>query len=168
MHLRKGNNEKRETTLQAGLLGVNAAMEGPFSKNYKGSYLVNYRYSTLSLLDKIGVNVGGATATNFQDLSYNISLPSNKAGSFTLFGFNGFSNQNYNAPRDSLKWESDDDRYDSKYVSNTMFNGATHNINIGSRGKLTSAVGYAYTKISFNADYLKRWIQLCWAIKTIM
>lgn len=155
LNLRKGNNEKRETTLQAGLLGVNAAMEGPFSKNYKGSYLVNYRYSTLSLLDKIGVNVGGATATNFQDLSYNISLPSNKASSFTLFGFNGFSNQSYDAPRDSLKWESDDDRYDSKYISNTMFNGATHNINIGSRGKLTSAVGYAYTKISFNADYLK-------------
>jgi hypothetical protein len=131
--------KKEKPALQAGFLGVNAAMEGPFSEDYKGSYLVNYRYSTLSLLDKIGVNVGDATATNFQDFSYNISLPSNKAGSFTLFGFNGFSNQNYNAPRDSLKWENDDDRYDSKYISNTMFNGATHNINIGNRGKLTSA-----------------------------
>ena len=27
---------------------------GPFSKNYKGSYLINYRYSTLSILNKTG------------------------------------------------------------------------------------------------------------------
>jgi hypothetical protein len=155
LKLRKGNNEKRETTLQAGLLGVSVAMEGPFSKDYKGSYLVNYRYSTLSLLGKLGVNIGSATATNFQDLSYNISLPSNKAGTFSLIGFNGLSNQDYTAQRDSLKWESDDDRYDSKYISNTLFNGVTHNINVGARGKLTSAVGYAYTKLAFNADYLK-------------
>ncbi len=44
LKLRKGNNEKREYTLQAGVLGLNAAMEGPFSKKYKGSYLINYRY----------------------------------------------------------------------------------------------------------------------------
>jgi hypothetical protein len=155
MHLRKGNNEKRETTLQAGVLGVNAAIEGPFSKKYKGSYLVNYRYSTLSLLDKMGVSVGDANATNFQDLSYNISLPAGKAGNFTVFGFNGLSNQDYNAERDSLKWENDDSRFDSKYISNTFFNGATHNIDIGNRGRLTSAIGYAYTKLSFTADYLK-------------
>ena len=73
LKLRKGNNEKREITLQAGVLGLNGAIEGPISKNYKGSYLVNYRYSTLSLLDKVGVNVGSGT-TNFQDLSYNIFL----------------------------------------------------------------------------------------------
>jgi hypothetical protein len=155
LHLRKGNNEKRETTLQAGLLGVNAAIEGPFSKNYKGSYLINYRYSTLSLLDKAGVNVGDASATNFQDLSYNISLPAGKAGDFTLFGFNGLSNQDFDAQRDSLKWESDDNRFDSKFISNTFFNGATHNIDIGKRGRLTSAIGYAYTKLAYTADYLK-------------
>jgi hypothetical protein len=154
MHLRKGNNEKREITLQAGLLGVNAAIEGPFSKNYKGSYLVNYRYSTLSLLDKIGVNVGDGT-TNFQDLSYNISLPAGKAGSFTIFGFNGLSNQDFLAARDSLKWENDGNRFDSKYISNTLFNGVTHNIDIGNRGRLTSAVGYAYTKLAFTDYYLK-------------
>ena len=55
LKLRKGNNEKKEYTLQAGVLGLNAAAEGPFSKNYKGSYLINYRYSTLSILNKLGV-----------------------------------------------------------------------------------------------------------------
>jgi hypothetical protein len=71
LNLRKGNNEKREYTLQAGVLGMDIAAEGPFSKNYGGSYLINYRYSTLSILSKMGVSIGDAV-TNFQDLSYNI------------------------------------------------------------------------------------------------
>ena len=32
LKLRRGNNEKREYTLQAGILGLDAAIEGPFSK----------------------------------------------------------------------------------------------------------------------------------------
>ena len=36
LNLRKGNNEKREYTVQAGFLGVDIAAEGPFSKNYRG------------------------------------------------------------------------------------------------------------------------------------
>ena len=118
LKLRKGNNDKREYTLQAGVLGINAAMEGPFSKNYKGSYLINYRYSTLALLNKIGV-LGGEGSTNFQDLSYNIYLPTKKLGVFTLFGFGGLSDDVFKAKKDSSKWESSDDRYTNKFISNT-------------------------------------------------
>src|SRR5215213_7171584 len=39
LKLRKGNNERKEYTLQAGLLGLNAAAEGPISPFYGGSYL---------------------------------------------------------------------------------------------------------------------------------
>src|SRR5438445_3710215 len=35
LHLRKGNNEKREYTLQAGVLGLDASAEGPLSPFYK-------------------------------------------------------------------------------------------------------------------------------------
>jgi len=156
LKLRKGNNEKREITLQAGLLGLNAAIEGPFSKNYKGSYLINYRYSTLSVLNKIGVDIGGSNATNFQDLSYNISLPAGSAGNFTLFGFNGKSNQDFSAIEDSAKWETEYDRYDSKFISNTYFNGITHNINIGGKSKLSTAAGYAVSKLAYNVEYLEK------------
>ena len=52
----KRNNQKSERTIQAGFLGTDLAAEGPF-KGYDGSYLVNYRYSTLSILSKLGVNV---------------------------------------------------------------------------------------------------------------
>ena len=81
LKLRKGNNERKEYSFQAGVLGLNAAAEGPISAFYKGSYLVNYRYSTLSLLNKVGV-LNDGSVTNFQDLSYNISCqPKNLATS---------------------------------------------------------------------------------------
>jgi hypothetical protein len=50
MRMRTGNKDKREYTFQAGLLGIDFATEGPFIKGKSASYLVNYRYSTFSLL----------------------------------------------------------------------------------------------------------------------
>jgi hypothetical protein len=55
MKLRSGNNEKRESTFQVGLMGIDFASEGPFVKGGKSSYLFNYRYSTLDLISKMGL-----------------------------------------------------------------------------------------------------------------
>lgn len=154
LSLRKGNNEKREYTLQAGILGLNVAAEGPFSSSYKGSYLVNYRYSTLSLLRQIGANIGEGS-TNFQDLSYNISLPTRKFGNFSIFGFGGLSSQTYDADRDPVKWETESDRYDFKFISNTGMSGITHNISIGQNSHLRSALAYSYTETGYNEKYLE-------------
>src|SRR5690606_30430558 len=98
LRLRKGNNEKREYTVQAGLLGLNVAAEGPLMPFYKGSYLVNYRYSTLQLLSKLGLNTGAGGVTNFQDLSFNIYLPTARLGDFTIFGFGGLSSSDQEIP----------------------------------------------------------------------
>lgn len=125
LSLRKGNNEKREFTLQAGFLGTDFAAEGPIAKNYKGSYLINYRYSTLSLLAQLGVPLGDF-ATNFQDLSVNIHLPINSKNSISVFGFGGLSDQHKDAVQDSLKWESEYDRYSDRYFSNTGAIGMKH------------------------------------------
>ncbi|GAB3233680.1 TonB-dependent receptor [Algoriphagus aestuariicola] len=118
LSLRKGNNENREFTFQAGFLGTDIAAEGPIAKGYKGSYLVNYRYSTLSILSQLGVPLGDFV-TNFQDLSFNLFLPAGKKSSFSVFGFGGLSDQNSAAEKDSLIWESEGDRYSSNYFSNT-------------------------------------------------
>lgn len=125
LSLRKGNNEKREFTFQAGFLGTDISAEGPIAKNYKGSYLINYRYSTLSFLSKLGVPLGDF-ATDFQDLSLNIYLPTGTKSSFTIFGFGGLSDQNKDAMKDSLEWSSDFDRYSSTYFSNTGAIGVKH------------------------------------------
>ena len=138
MRLRKGNNERKEFTIQAGFLGLDVAAEGPFSSTYKGSYLINYRYSTLSLLSKMGVEVGEGS-TDFQDLSYNIFLPTNKIGTFTLFGFGGLSSQTFDAQKDSLKWEEGYERYSAKFNSNTGCAGLTHSLILSNNTYLKTA-----------------------------
>jgi len=155
LKLRRGNNEKREYTLEAGVLGLNAAMEGPFSKKYKGSYLINYRYSTLSLLNKMGVLASDGAVTTFQDLSYNIYLPTNKLGTFTLFGFGGLSSDRMDGDKDSLKWEEKSDRYPYHFAANTSMTGVTNTLLLGAKVNLKTSAGFSYTKNGYNEDYIE-------------
>ena len=90
MKLRTGNNEKREYSASLGVLGTDVTLEGPFSKNYNGSYLINYRYSSLDILDKLGI-VDYYGVPKYQDLAFKFHLPTKKAGTFQLLGFGGLS-----------------------------------------------------------------------------
>ncbi|CAN5564432.1 carboxypeptidase-like regulatory domain-containing protein [soil metagenome] len=153
LRLRKGNNEKPEFTVQTGFLGLDLAAEGPIAKGYQGSYLINYRYSTLSLIGKI-IDLGDAT-TNFQDLSFNFFLPTKKAGTFTLFGFGGWSGQTYDAKKDSSVWEDDGERYSSDFSANTVATGVTHSYILGKNTYLKSALLYSYQLNKDNTQYLQ-------------
>jgi hypothetical protein len=114
---------------------------------------VNYRYSTLSILDKIGVEVGDGT-NDFQDLSYNVFLPTKKAGNFTLFGFGGLSTSLFEAERDSSKWEEGYQRYDSEFTSNTGVAGVTHSLILGKNSWLKSAAAFSGNEIGYKEDRL--------------
>lgn len=152
LRLRKGNNEKKEYTLQAGFLGIDLATEGPFKAGYKGSYLVNYRYSTLSAIGEM-VELG-AGKTDFQDLSFNIFLPAGKAGSFGIFGFGGLSSQKFNAEKDSSKWEDTSDRYTSKFSANTGAAGLTHTYIANNKTNIRTAAVYSIQDVSDETRYL--------------
>lgn len=153
LRLRKGNNEKREYTIQAGVLGLNLAAEGPFSAKSKGSYLINYRYSTLSILSKIGFSFTPST-TNFQDLSYHFYLPTKRFGSFSLFSFGGLSNQYYHVVKDSTRWKSESEKYGDQFISNTGLWALTHQIHFGKNNLLKSAVAYAITRSAYDRNYM--------------
>ncbi len=154
LKLRKGNNEKREYTFQAGFLGVDASAEGYFKKGYQGSYLINYRYSTLGLIGKLGVNIGDAK-TIFQDVSFNIALPTKQFGNFTLFGFGGLSQQNFESKKDSLKWRDDlNAQYNLNYIANTGAVGITHTKLFSNQAYLKSAIVYAGTENNFDLEKL--------------
>jgi hypothetical protein len=153
LRLRRGNNERREFTFQAGVLGMDAAMEGPFSSKHRGSYLVNYRYSTLGLLGKAGI-LGDGGVTTFQDLSYNIVLPTEKYGQFTFFGFGGLSSEVYSAEKDSAIWQGDYDRYSSKFFSNTGASGMTWSKPFNDHLFLKLAAVASSTSIGFRETYL--------------
>lgn len=88
--LRAGNNEHFEAAIGFGLLGTDLTLEGPFKKDYAGSYLVNYRYSTVGLVSDLGlVDVVGALG--YHDLTFKTVLPTKKAGTFSIFGLAGLS-----------------------------------------------------------------------------
>ncbi len=159
LKLRRGNNAKRENTVQLGFLGIDVSSEGPFAKGYKGSYLFNYRYSTLGLMSRLGLNVGTGVTT-FQDFSFNVYLPTRKAGTITLFGFGGLSGQETAAQRDSTRWKSESDRYQDRFYSNTGAVGLTHSMNVGKRAYLKTVVSASGFRNGFDNDYLTKTLEL--------
>lgn len=130
MRLRKGNNERHEFTAQAGLIGIDLAAEGPLSKQKNASFLVNYRYSFTGLLGLMGITFGDEDIA-FQDLAFNLSLPTKKTGNFTVFGFGGQSNNIFTAQRDQSKWIFEKDRSDITYRSRMGAIGLTHSLSLG-------------------------------------
>ena len=126
LNLRQGNSDKREYTIQVGVLGLEAALEGPFSKKYKGSYLVNYRYSTLEVFSLLGINVAGNQVPKYQDLSFNFFLPTNHIGNFTIFGIGGISSLGNTVTGDSTKWTDYAARSENKLAQKVGVVGLTH------------------------------------------
>lgn len=91
IRLRNGNNEKHEYTVQVGVIGIELAAEGPFSTDNDASYLINYRYSSVALLNKMGVDIAGNAVPKFQDLTFNMNIPTKRFGNFKIFGIGGIS-----------------------------------------------------------------------------
>jgi len=112
LNMRSGNNQKREYVGQIGFNGFEFGAEGPFKKGGKGSYIANYRYSTLDLMSAMGLDFGTGTAIpQYQDLTFKIDLPGTKWGRFSLIGLGGTS---FIELHDSDKAEVDKDG-DSDY-----------------------------------------------------
>lgn len=150
LKLRTGNNEKHERTLQLGLLGMEAAAEGPISKKKESSYLINYRNSTLSILSKLGI-VFIPSVTNFSDLSYHFNYHFSPKVSMSFFGFTGWSNQTLMALKDTAKRDYRYQWHDFKYGSNTSIAGLKTNFRINKNHNLSWTNAYTYV-FDFESD----------------
>ena len=85
LRMRNGNSKKHEFVAQVGLMGLEAGIEGPFSKKSNASYLINYRHSTLFLVDEL---LWVDALPSYQDLSFKLNFPLKK-GNFSVFGIAG-------------------------------------------------------------------------------
>lgn len=139
IYLRRGNAERAEYTVQAGLIGVDLAAEGPFSSAKKASYLVNYRYSAVGLLGKMGVSFGNESIT-FQDLSLNLHFPTKKAGEFTLFGMGGLSSNNFVHTEDREAIKTYKELLDIDYYGKTGLAGISHLMSLGKNAWIKSVL----------------------------
>lgn len=126
LKMRNGNNENREYSFMFGALGVELGMEGPISKQSGSSYLVNYRYSTLALLQASGVNPTGEILPTYQDLSFKLNFPNPKLGNISIFGLAGNNLAANNPPLDSLEWEEPGDEKGFEENGDMAVLGITH------------------------------------------
>jgi len=153
--LRKGNNTRREHTFSASTIGIDAATEGYFKKGYGGSYLVNYRYGFLTLMQQLGLKIGDAP-TRFQDVSFHMHLPTKKMGSFSVFGFGGNSEQKTEASADSIIWTNNPSNRSGRLdAAKTGMIGISHSISLGKKTFLKtmySVNGYTYREENNRLD----------------
>ncbi|MCB0686919.1 MAG: carboxypeptidase-like regulatory domain-containing protein, partial [Saprospiraceae bacterium] len=109
MRLREGARDRIHFTGQIGLLGIDAALEGPIRKKQENSFLINYRYSTIGLLSAMGVDLGDEAIT-FQDLSFHLKWKLKNKGSVSFFGMGGVSQNKFKAPQLSERTDFKDEQ----------------------------------------------------------
>ncbi|MEZ4775846.1 MAG: TonB-dependent receptor [Bacteroidia bacterium] len=151
IRFRNGNNHKHEFALQAGVLGVDLAAEGPLAEGKKASYLVNYRYSSLGFANLL---INYLSLPTYQDLSFKIHLPTKSAGTFDIFGIAGVSKRLRYAEQDTALWKEDLDRFELLLTSDMAATGVSHTLLLGSRSVLKTVVVGSYSNMKDNKKYL--------------
>ncbi len=124
LHMRNGNNEKYEFMGQIGFNGFEFGAEGPINREKGSSFLANYRYSVLGLMDEIGLNPGtGVGVPRYQDFSLRLNFPNTKVGHLAVFAIGGqnsidFKNSDTAVEDldDDFYTDGDEDLYNSNYM----------------------------------------------------
>lgn len=146
LRLRNGNADKTEFTGQMGFNGFEFAAEGPLNKSSGSSYLIDYRYSMVAALQKLGLKFGTGSATPYyQDLTFKVNLPTKKAGTFSIFGLGGESHIHFlpeSQGNDNLYSSNDGTERDRNFKSLTGVVGIGHSYfyNNNTSAKTTFAV----------------------------
>ena len=103
--LKRGSRSAFHFTGQAGLNGIDLAVEGPLGERW--SYIANYRYSTVGLLSQLGVDFSDETIL-YQDLSLQASYYQNERVTWQFFAMAGDNSNTFRAQEDSLREEYKD------------------------------------------------------------
>lgn len=156
LRLRNGNNAKREYLAQVGFNGFEFGAEGPFTKKSRASYLINYRYSTLGVISALGINLGVGTAVpQYQDLTFKMNFPTQKAGRFTLWGIGGVSYIDFaaTAEADSTNLYTNPNEQ-SNFKSKTGVLGASHKYFFGKNTFSELILAYSVSNTTGTGDTL--------------
>lgn len=150
INFRKGNLYSGEYRAQVGLLGIDFAAEGPFKKG-RSSYLFNYRYSTLGILNAFGLHVVRDNVANtFQDLSFNLDfeLPNNKS-TITVFGLGGWGTEKW-LVKDSSEWINNLDYEGIDYETIVATSGITFTHLLDEQSYLKVIGGASLSRTKYN------------------
>jgi len=142
---RNGNNTKKETTLQLGVItGLEATTEGPIKKNNGSSYLVGYRYSLAGIAQSMGINIGTTATPSYQDLSFKLNSGTTKMGKFSLFGIYGNSTIALESGSNKNALYGNGNQAD--FSSKLGIIGLNHFKQLNSKSYISSTIGINYSK----------------------
>lgn len=148
---RKGNQQKHEHIIQAGVLGLDIASEGPLSKSKKASYAINYRFGLVGLARLIGY----PTQPTYQDLSFTLNFPLTKRSNLQFFAIGGTSLRDRLAEKDSSLWEESIDRTNLILKSEMGSIGAVYKLFLTDQTVFKATGAISYTNQIDNKQYVK-------------
>ena len=141
--LRHGNNQKRETTLQAGVItGLEVTTEGPFSSKKESSYLVGYRYSLAGVAQAFGIDIGTTATPTYQDLSFKINGGNQRIGKISLFGILATSTINIGGGPDNSLYGGGNQ---VDFASKIGIGGVSHNKQLTKKSYLLTTAGINFS-----------------------
>jgi hypothetical protein len=154
LRMRKGNNEKFEFLTQVGFNGFELGAEGPLNKKKNASFLIDYRYSTLSVFKALNIDFGtGSAVPQYQDITFKTDVSTERAGKFSFWGIGGLS---YVALLESDK-KAGQDLYgyssrDTYFRSNVGASGISHTYLFKNNAYLKTNIGASATYNYISAD----------------
>jgi hypothetical protein len=148
---RNGNSQKRETTVQVGVItGLEATTEGPINKVKGSSYLIGYRYALAGVAQAFGIDIGTTATPSYQDLSFNVNSGNTKLGKFTLFGILSTSSINISGGTQGSMYAGEGGGHDLS--SKIGIIGLNHFKQLNNKSYFCSTIGLNYSKTA-QTDY---------------
>jgi hypothetical protein len=151
LKMRSGNNLNYEFVTQVGMNGFEIGAEGPIVKN-SSSFLLNYRFSTLAIVDAIGFKVGIDAIPFFQDASFKISSKNTRFGKFSLIGIGGYSYVNEFDSKKDISTLNDGKGEDFTFGSGMGSVGLIHKLLINNKINIENIVSLSYTISHISED----------------
>lgn len=148
IRLRNGNPNKQQYAFGIGVLGTDVTAEGPFKNGGRSSYLVNYRYSSLALLDQAGI-VDFDGVPKYQDAAFKLNFPTKNAGVFAVFGLMGrssISGEEFQDEEETILQTKD------AYSSGLSVIGTTHTLPIGDKSYLKSSINFSENHSRYQSE----------------
>jgi hypothetical protein len=157
LKLRNGNNNQHEFTGQFGLLGTEFLAEGPLSKNGKSSYLIMGRYSTLTIFQKLNINLGTDAIPKYYDGAFKFNWILKNGGQLALFGMGGSSDiaikiSDFKEYTEDLYGEGDRDQY---FGTSMITSGLNYKKSINEKTFISSTLAFSQEMQRTNHDYLR-------------
>lgn len=157
INFKTGNPNKREYAFKIGINGLEASSGGPIKKGGRATYLFNYRFSTLTLLMPVLPTEG---TLQYQDLSFKLDFPTQKAGRFSVWGVGGLDKQTLDAKKDTSKWEyAYWDFSDNEINLGVGAAGISHNLLVNPTGYIKTSLAVSANLTDYSQDQLNTSLQ---------